>query len=1618
MKRFRPAIAIFLASAMAIASICPVMGAEISSEESTESNSSAEEETEPVSEVTDEASELEVLEENAVGYNSKQDNNDVPNEESANQIIDDNVEDSASNKGETAEFAAEEEPETEIEITAESTVVHEERKDASISFAGGNGTAEDPYKVKTAAQLDAIRNDLSACYVLVSDIDLSGKEWNPIASEWTGSTVLPFMGEFNGNNHIIENMTIYSANVSKLYGLFGFNKGNIKNVYLKNCKISLDLSNANSDSNYIISIGAVAGRSEGNITSCRVSGSIEVFKALDAFVGGIVGYGNVGYSTNNANISVYSTEDNLNSSKPGNIYCGGLTGESHSVNGSIINCVNNGIIYAESDYFLYLGGISGADGGIKNCVNNGSISGESIGKNKGWNTFAAICNVGGIVGATSAYTLDDCVNFADISGTGESSCYVGGIGGWSGYYSAGSLNNCYNVCNSVYSSGNAARVIGTLLHASELYSINTTLVNGAVPTENIGKESVNGESLNKAQISEAIRSLLSNLNLSWNNDTLNDPNADSDGDGILDGWEFYGIDADGDGAIDIDLPKMGADPNTPDIFVEVDWMTGKKPRESSLRLVYNQFKSHGINIHIDVGPDSVDFVTGNKWGSLSGGNSIAYSINYDLGNGYENWNNTVINNFSKNRSRIFRHCLFVDHYYHKDPKKNKSSGIANNIPGQYFIIADVDGWISSTDIAQAGTFMHELGHTLGLKHGGSDSVNGKPNYLSVMNYSFQTTGLVGTNTVNYSDYVLPEIDENNINEMDGFDPYRVTAGTGLGTKWYYYHVHQGSQILRILLKDLVNGEFEGEAGEIAGNPLDINYNSNWDTSISEDVNNDGKFTKLSASINDWENISFRGGSVGAGISLDDNELVFDVSEDPEDLEELTEDEAIELNINSNDIDDLEEVNIHNYYMIIDSGSCGDNINWFLTQDGTLVISGTGDIYDYQYPSYVRGNNPNAAPWYDDYADLITEIVINGGINRIGNNAFSRLKEVSKLTLPNSLQTIGQNAFSSVAITDISIPDQVVSIGDYAFSGCEDLNSVTLPDSVMTIGKYAFNWCESLQDVRLSEQLSEIPDFLFDHCKSLKTIVIPESVKTIGGAAFQLSGVSNVSLPSGLTTIRAYAFGNCQNLETIDIPDSVTELEPAAFINCKKLSHVSLSEGLTVLWGEMFFKCESLESIIIPQSVSVIKNETFEDCASLKTIVFRGDAPEFDKHTGPNYLSEDDRHFKGDTLTAYYPAENSTWTSDKQQDYGGSIDWKPYYSDISKCTAYLSNTRVIYTGKEQKPEITINNNGLKMENEVDFKIAYSNNIDTGTAKVIITGTGDYTGIIEKTFSIIPRDITPLVTLLADSYVYTGSPIIPSLTVSYNGMQLKEGVDYNLAYDNNIEPGTASVTISCIGNYSGSATKEFTINKDNVLTGTWQKNSKGWWYSWSDGTYSKNKFESISGKTYYFNSSGYMVTGWQSIGGKWYYFNASGAMMTGWQSIGGKWYYMNSTGVMQTGLQNINGKTYYFSTGGAMATGWQKINNKWYYFSAGGAMVTGWQKISNKWYYFDANGVMLTGWQSIGGKWYYFEGSGVMAANKWVGNYYLTGSGAMATNTWIGKYYVGADGKWIPNYKAAN
>lgn len=329
---------------------------------------------------------------------------------------------------------------------------------------------------------------------------------------------------------------------------------------------------------------------------------------------------------------------------------------------------------------------------------------------------------------------------------------------------------------------------------------------------------------------------------------------DTDGDGLPDVWEKEGLDYDGDGKIDVDLPAMGADPNIPDIFVEVDWMVRPQkkilwweiskyrnlaPSEDAMKLVYDSFKQHGINLHIDVGPDSIDFVTGKKWGKLSGGNEIPYEKKFNI---KSSWNSTVNANFSKARHNVFKHCLFVDQY------DGVRSGIANNIPGQFFIVANQDWVFNGGNISVGGTFMHELGHTLGLRHGGCDHEHYKPNYLSVMNYAFQTTGLVGSGMVGYSDYKLPDINEAHINEKLGIDPSGLTVGTGLGTTLFYWASNQRNVI------------------PISKAAIDFNNNGNLETDISLDLNPNGNVYDKPIAVlkghEDWSGIVYKSGVIG------------------------------------------------------------------------------------------------------------------------------------------------------------------------------------------------------------------------------------------------------------------------------------------------------------------------------------------------------------------------------------------------------------------------------------------------------------------------------------------------------------------------------------------------------------------------------------------------------------------------------------------------------------------------------------------------------------------------------------------------------------------------------------
>ena len=119
--------------------------------------------------------------------------------------------------------------------------------------------------------------------------------------------------------------------------------------------------------------------------------------------------------------------------------------------------------------------------------------------------------------------------------------------------------------------------------------------------------------------------------------------------------------------------------------------------------------------------------------------------------------------------------------------------------------------------------------------------------------------------------------------------------------------------------------------------------------------------------------------------------------------------------------------------------------------------------------------------------------------------------------------------------------------------------------------------------------------------------------------------------------------------------------------------------------------------------------------------------------------------------------------------------------------------------------------------------------------------------------------------------------------------------------------------------------------------WIQDEHGWWFKNKDGSYPKNKWESIDGAWYYFDSSGYAVTGWREINSKWYYFNSSCKMQTGWICLNGRWFYLNKEdgSMLINGVHDIDGTNYYFDKDGVMGKGWIVVDGKWQYYKDDGS-----------------------------------------------------------------------------------
>jgi hypothetical protein len=300
------------------------------------------------------------------------------------------------------------------------------------------------------------------------------------------------------------------------------------------------------------------------------------------------------------------------------------------------------------------------------------------------------------------------------------------------------------------------------------------------------------------------------------------------------------------------------------------------------------------------------------------------------------------------------------------------------------------------------------------------------------------------------------------------------------------------------------------------------------------------------------------------------------------------------------------------------------LNWDTDHDNELSYQEAATIVS--IGTVFKGNTTIVSFNEFQYFNGITDI----------SNAFQGCTNLWEITLPDNLSTIGDAAFANCkSLNSIILPENIVSIGDSSFISCP-LSNITIPINTTKVGASAFRNCSKLGQIKILGNIETIDEHAFENCFSLQGIELPQSITTIGISAFKnctsLQSVifaerCNLTKIAGdLSNSQTYpqngVFYNCTSLTSITIPANVEIIEATAFMNCKALSTLLFepnsklqiiggnihAEALKDGYGKLdaygaFTNCTLLTSIQIPISVIEIECAVFYNCTSLNSVIF-------------------------------------------------------------------------------------------------------------------------------------------------------------------------------------------------------------------------------------------------------------------------------------------------------------------------------------------------------------------------------------------------------------------------------
>ena len=488
---------------------------------------------------------------------------------------------------------------------------------------------------------------------------------------------------------------------------------------------------------------------------------------------------------------------------------------------------------------------------------------------------------------------------------------------------------------------------------------------------------------------------------------------------------------------------------------------------------------------------------------------------------------------------------------------------------------------------------------------------------------------------------------------------------------------------------------------------------------------------------------------------------------------------------------------------------------------------------------------------------LVNITIPNSVKNIGGGAFASCTSIKNVIIPDGVENIGKGAFRHcTSLESVSIPNSVVSLGNSdekwvgiggfggggpilgVFGDCTNLTSVTLPSNLTTITVGLFSYCSELKEITIPDKVTSIDNWAFSCC-SLESITLPNSVKSIGDNAFWCSSLKSLTVPDSVKSIGDYAF--CiSGIESLVISDSVENISSYTLDGAYNLRDLTIGGGIKKISYDDVSECTSLEKLTLREGIESIDTCAFTKQPNLKYVVI----PKSVKTIG-------ERAFGFEVYYLDSQKENYSYRyidGFKLGVYAGTAG-EEYAKTFNIPYEILPEHTHSYTSKVTKPA-TCTEDGVKTK-------TCANCNDKITETIPATGHKSSGWIVDKAASIGVKgskhkectvckkvletaDIPALpminiqsanVSVSTNSYVFDNTAKKPSVTVKIGGKALKNGSDYTVSNLNNTKVGTATVRITGKGDYTGTITRNFTINPAKQQIQKLETRYKGFYIDWA-------------------------------------------------------------------------------------------------------------------------------------------------------------------------------------------